>query len=303
MKSIPFSRRSFVAGLSVAGPGLGIALGGRAGAATPQTALPQDSPLKDIEASVFGRLGVAAVDTGSGAGLFYRADDRLAMCSTFKWTLAAAVLAKVDRGEIQLRTRLPFTEADLLPYAPVVAEYLAQGALSVEVLCQAIVEVSDSAAANLLLSVIGGPAGLTAFYRQNGDTATRLDRIEPFVNENFARDPRDTTTPRAMVGLMQSVLLGKALSAQSRESLLGWMKATKTGVDLLRSGLPKGWIVADKTGRSANGAVNDVAVVWPPGSRAPILIAVYLTAYKARLQAINAAHADIARFVAKTFAA
>jgi beta-lactamase class A len=293
MKPILLSRRSFVAGAS-----LGAALAGRASAAAPQ-----DQPFAAIEAglSVVGRVGVAAVDTGSGAALLYRADERFAMCSTFKWALAAAILTKVDRGELKLAAQVPFTEADILPHAPVVAPRAAQGALSIEVLCQAIVDVSDNTAANLLLSLIGGPEGLTAFFRKQGDAVTRLDRIEPFLNQNLDRDPRDTTTPRAMVGLMRDILLGEALSAPSRERLLGWMKASQSGLDLLRRGLPRGWVVADKTGRSANGAVNDVAVVWPPG-RAPLLIAAYVDDYKSRPALHRAAHVEIAGIVSRAFA-
>ena len=56
-------------------------------------------------------------------------------------------------------------------------------------------------AANLLLPMVGGPEGLTAFMRAHGDSVTRLDRNEPALNENAPDDPRDTTTPAAMAAL------------------------------------------------------------------------------------------------------
>ena len=43
---------------------------------------------------------------------------------------------------------------------------------------------------------------------------------------------------------------------------------------MIRAGVPKTWTVGDKTGRCANGATNDVAIIRPPGS-APILMAIY----------------------------
>jgi len=39
---------------------------------------------------------------------------------------------------------------------------------------------------------------------------------------------------------------------------------------------PPDWIAGDKTGTGVNGAVNDIAILWPP-KRAPILIASYLS--------------------------
>ena len=52
-----------------------------------------------------------------------------------------------------------------------------------------------------------------------GDGLTRLDRIETALNEAAPGDPRDTTTPAAMLGDMQRLLVGDALSAESREHL------------------------------------------------------------------------------------
>ena len=57
-----------------------------------------DAPFATIESIVGGRLGVAALDTASGARIAYRTDERFAMCSTFKWLLVAAVLARVGHG-------------------------------------------------------------------------------------------------------------------------------------------------------------------------------------------------------------
>lgn len=55
--------------------------------------------LAELERVHGGRLGVAMLDTGSGRRIAHRGDQRFLMCSTFKLLLAAAVLARVDRGE------------------------------------------------------------------------------------------------------------------------------------------------------------------------------------------------------------
>lgn len=257
------------------------------------------SPLAALEDKIGGRVGLMALDTGDGRELSHRADERFAMCSTFKWLLAADVLAHVDRGELELGQMVDYTAGDLLEYAPVARENLAAGSLSVETLCAAAVSVSDNTAANLLLGLVGGPRGLTTFLRNCGDTVTRLDRNEPGLNSNIAGDPRDTTTPRAMAGTMRKILTGDVLDAASRARLLQWLKDTSTGYKRLRAGLPSDWVVGDKTGTGVNGAANDVAIAWPPG-RSPVLIAAYLSDSTSPLDVLDAGHEAIAATVTRT---
>jgi beta-lactamase class A len=256
-----------------------------------------DSPFADIEAALGGRVGVFAVDTGDGTGMSHRADERFAMCSTFKWLLAAFVLSQVDQDEISLDERLSYGPSDLLDYAPVAKAHVDTGWLTVEILCRASVTISDNTAANLLLHRVGGPSELTSFLRQTGDTVTRLDRNEPELNTNLPGDERDTTTPRAMAGSMNRILVGDVLSARSRDMLQQWLKDAATGLERLRAGLPPDWVAGDKTGTGVNGAANDVAIAWPPNG-SPILIASYLSESDASPAARNAAHADIARSIA-----
>jgi beta-lactamase class A len=258
--------------------------------------------LGEIEARVGGRLGVVAEDTGTGRRLTWRPDERFALCSTFKWLLAAQVLARVDRGEERLDRAVPFGPADLLDYAPVAREHVDEGALSVEALCAAIVRVSDNTAANLLLADVGGPAGFTAYLRGIGDPVTRLDRTEPELYTAIAGDPRDTTTPSAMASDLRRVLLGPGLSDPSRRRLLDWLVDSRTGAAKLRAGLPDEWRVGDKTGMGLNGATNDVAIVWP-GRDAPVLVAAYLAETTAPVAARNGALADVGRVVADWVAA
>jgi len=260
-----------------------------------------DAPFADIESALGGRVGVFAIDTSDGTGISHRADERFAMCSTFKWVLAAFVLSQVDQDEISLDERLSYGPSDLLDYAPVAKKHVDAGWLTVDILCRAIVTISDNTAANLLLNRVGGPAELTSFLRQTGDTVTRLDRNEPELNTNLPGDLRDTTTPRAMAGSMNRILVGDVLSDRSRDTLHQWMKDTTTGLERLRAGLPPDWIAGDKTGTGANGAANDVAIAWPPG-RNPVLIAAYLSESDASPTLQNAAHADIARAIATRIA-
>jgi len=162
-------------------------------------------------------------------------------------------------------------------------------------ICDAAVTLSDNTAGNLMFASFGGPAALTAYARSLGDRATRLDRLETELNEAKPGDPRDTTTPAAMLGTMQRLLIEDALSASSRDRLIGWLLASKTGARRLRAGLPADWRVGDKTGTGNNGTANDIAIVLPPG-RAPILIAAYYTEATIADDARNTVLAEAGRF-------
>jgi beta-lactamase class A len=173
--------------------------------------------------------------------------------------------------------------------------------MSVEALCAATISWSDNGAANLLMDSAGGPPAVTAYARALGDPVTRLDRVEPALNTAIPGDPRDTTTPAAMLANLQRLACGDALAPASRARLVEWLKGCKTAGGRIPSGLPKGWTSGDKTGTGANNSANDVAIVWPPPGRPPILIAAYYTGSHLYPESRDAVLADVARMVAKTF--
>jgi beta-lactamase class A len=284
--------------------------------------------MAQIERDAQGRLGVALLDTGSGLALGWRHDERFAMCSTFKLPLAGWMLARVDQGREQLSARVSYAPSDVVEYSPVSGPRAgAGGGLTVAELCAATVSLSDNTAANLLLARHGGPAALTAYLRTLGDATTRLDRNEPTLNEAAPGDPRDTTTPLAMLQTMQKLVLGDALTPASRTLLQRWLLATSTGDKRVRAGAP-GWTVGDKTGTAgSSGTSNDVAVLWPPAGAAiaavsgspgsagsaghagaqiqaaPVLLTCYLTQSAASPEQRDAAIAEVARTALRSLGA
>jgi beta-lactamase class A len=286
-----FDRRTFLAassGLLLSGPA---ALASGGGDLTKQ--------IQAVRDRIGGRLGLHVLDTQTGRRWRFDDDSRYAMASTFKMLLAASILQRADFGSISLDQQIKLQASDMLSHAPVTSKFLERGAaMTVRELCAAVVEVSDNPAANLLLEMIDGPAGLTRFFRSLGDRETRLDRYELELNSNLPNDPRDTTTPRAMVHSMEQVLTKDTLSPASRELLLGWMINASTGLKMFRQGLPTDWKVGDKTGRGANGSVNDLVITWPPG-RKPVLVALYLSDSSQSAADLGAAHAEIGRIVAR----
>jgi len=290
-------RRSFLAALAASAA----CVRARAAASSAEERLAlANKRLAEIEAREGGRLGVFVHDTGAGATIEHRADERFPMCSTFKLLTAAAALKRVDEGAERLDRTIAYGPNDLLEYAPIAKAHVAEGGMTVADLCAAAIDWSDNTAGNLVLQSIGGPAGFTAFARSLGDKVTRLDRNEPTLNEATPGDPRDTTSPRAMAADMQKVLVGDALSDQSRRQLEAWLIDDKVGDKRVRAGLPHSWRIGDKTGSGDHGTANTIAIIRPP-DQAPILAAVYYTESSAPMDARNAIHKEVGSLIAETF--
>jgi len=275
---------------------LGFALAVPALAAPPVQSAATSEQLAELERRHGGRLGVAALDIGTGRRIGRRADERFPMCSTFKFLAAACVLARVDRKDERLDRRVVFAKGDLVTYSPVTEKRVGGDGMSVAELCEAAMTLSDNTAANLLLASFGGPAVLTAFARSIGDGMTRLDRIETDLNEAAPGDPRDTTTPNAMLDNLARLVLGGTLSESSRAQLAAWLVGNRTGDTRLRAGFPSGWRVGDKTGSGGNGTANDIAVVWRPEG-APLVVCAYLTGSPLAPDERNGVIAAVARAV------
>jgi beta-lactamase class A len=254
--------------------------------------------LAEIELRCGGRLGVAILDTGTRTMTGHRVDERFPMCSTHKALSAAAILARVDGGKERLDRRIRFPAEVVLNYSPATKPYAGTGGMTLGEICEGAVKLSDNTAANLMLDVLDGPGGVTAWLRSIGDDVTRLDRTEPTLNEARPGDPRDTTSPAAMAATLERLVLGEVLSPASRAKLTEWLVGGQTGGARLRAGVPAGWQVGEKTGTNDHGTANDIGVVWPPG-REPVVVTAFITASGASLDVQNGAIADVARAVAQ----
>jgi len=227
-----------------------------------------------LESAYKGRIGVAAIYTGTGKVVGNRLDERFPFCSTFKTIVAAAVLSRSVTEPEFLEKRLRYTQADIKPHSPVSERHVQDG-MTTAALCAATIQYSDNAAANILMKELGGPAAITAYARTLGDDTFRLDRWETELNSAIPGDERDTTTPLAMARTLQKLLVDDALPPAQRQQLKDWMVGNTTGDTRIRAGVPKDAVVADKTGTGGSyGVANDIGVVWLPG-RAPIVLAIF----------------------------
>lgn len=234
--------------------------------------------LAALEIQARGRFGLYVLDTVSGAEAGWRGDERFPMCSTFKTLLAARMLYLAQRDEIRLWRKLYYSPSEVVAWSPISEKRAgANGGMTVQELCEAMVLVSDNTAANVLLEASGGPAALTQWLRELGDGITRLDRNEPSLNTALPGDERDTTTPQAMVQSLQKLLLGDVLEGYARALLQQWLVDSRTGDKRVRAGMPGDWKAGGKTGSGERGTACDTLIVWPTAQSAPLLVTAYLT--------------------------
>ena len=228
-------------------------------------------------AAVGGTLGVAIHDSATGLLASHRGDMRFGHCSSFKLSLAALVLQLDDAGELNADERVMWTKDDLMFVSPFTTKRLEEGATLRE-LAEFTQKYSDNAAANILLKRLGGPERLTQFWRSLGDQTSRLDRLEPALNNVPIGEERDTTTPRAMAQSVAQMLYGDTLHQSSRDTLKQWMADTATGKDRVRKTLPPTWRSGDKTGTSIWPGMGSLYVdigFAEPAGHAPLTFAAY----------------------------
>ncbi|MFF9044380.1 serine hydrolase [Streptomyces parvulus] len=207
----------------------------------PLSAAPPDDPdIALLERRYGGRIGVRALDTGSGATVSLQGWERFLTAST----------AKPPRAAVLDRATTGMTVADL---------------------CDASLTVSHNTATNLPFDLFGGPTAVTAFAPGLDDATTRFHRNEPQLNVSTGPDDeRDTTTPAAIVESTRAVPLGGGLQPAGRERLTTSLAANTTGDATIRAGVPAGWLIGGRAGTGAQGEGNDVGIVLPP-DRAPLV--------------------------------
>lgn len=251
------------------------------------------SRLAALEQRRGARLGVMAIDTGSGETLGYRSDERFALASTVKVPLAAVVLDQLSAGDLE--ERLSWTEADLVDYSPITELFVEEG-MTVRQLIDAALTLSDNTATNLLFDLVGGAGAVDRRLAELGDRVTSVDRVEPELNDWRPGEVRDTSTPRALATVVRDLTLGDSLQPDDRRLLNDELGDSLTGARLVRAAVPAGWPVGDKSGTASYGTRNNVAVVHPPG-RAPWVVVVMTSHERADAETDDALVAQAARIV------
>ena len=263
--------------------------------------------IERVATGLAGRIGFAAQEIGGDEIIAVNGDESFAMASTYKVAIAAAVLDRVDKKELSLDQLVDITPKMMVVGETALAETFVHPGLQLSIanLIEVMITESDNTATDTLMGLAGGAAAVTDYLRRLGITDFRVDRVTGEIigefyglpglatpevvaeafrtrpelvtnqgdrNLDFEADPRDHATPLAMLQLLLAIDSGKAMSAESREFLLGVMSRTSTGAGRLKGLLPRRTPVAHKTG-TIGGVANDVGyITLPDGRRFAIVV-------------------------------
>jgi beta-lactamase class A len=278
-----------------------------------------------------GEMGCAAIHIETGRCITLKSSERFPMASTYKLPIAIQLLTLVDEGTEQLDHIIKLEPKDIRPGGvPLTDKFeFDNSAVSVRDLLERMLTVSDNTASDLILSLAGGPQAVTARMRSLGIGDLSIDRstiehvfdlfglpLPPdsewgpgrYVNvltavpadkqhaaaEQYARDPRDTSTPDAMASLLVHVYRRNLIEPETAKLLLGIMCRCVTGDARLKGLLPAGTEVAHKTG-TAMGIINDVGVITLPNGAGHIAIVVFIKGSKSPMAECEHSIAEVAR--------
>jgi len=328
------------AGLWLAGSVWGA--GDPAVAAPPANLTPLVQEIARIAGTISGTTGVAALHLETGRLVTWKGGVSFPMASVYKIPIAVQLLSRADRGEVDLDSLVAIAPTDLRPGSGAIVDlFEAPGvALSLRNLIRASLLVSDNTATDLVLDAAGGPEAVTGRLRALGIDGMRVDRSVlqmllavdgaegAVVDDNFTRerfdaavdavpahrraeaawrafsDVRDSSTPEAMVRLLEMVWSGEALSAESRALLLDVMAECANSRRLLGMLPPDLSDPAHKTGTLWGGGIylaNDAGIVELPNGVGHVAIAVFIKQSEDEIDALEPVIAQIARTVVDGF--
>ena len=253
----------------------------------------QAQSFRALEKKYDAQIGVYALDTNDRREISYNADKRFAYCSTHK-VLSVAALLKIKTVD-ELNERKFFSAAEILSYAPITKNHIADGMTLAEI-CEAAIRVSDNTAANLILKELGYIKGFKESLLSIGDNVTEPARLEPELNIFDPDSIDDTSTPRQLAKDLEIFLLSDCLSDDKKILLETWLSDNALTDELIKAGVPKDWRVLDKSGNGTFGTRNDIAVVYPP-NRKPIIIAIMTRRNEPDAKFDNALTAEIAEII------
>lgn len=283
--------------------------------------------------SVRGTLGVSVLHLESGRYANVRARERFPMASTYKVPIAATLLRRVDQGTLRLDSLVAIQPWDLHPGSGTLSSTFPRGGLQVSVrnLLELMLLISDNSATDLVLRTAGGPAavkerlrearidglsvdrptieliadavGIAALPADTLRTLARFDSLVATVSDSaqdaaarrLLKDPRDATTPEAMVRVLEAIWRRRLLREETTRLLLDIMTRCQTGAGRIKGMLPDSTVVAHKTGTLTLGVTNDVGIVTLPGTLGHFAIAIYLKGSKLDEAARERLLAQVAR--------
>jgi beta-lactamase class A len=256
--------------------------------------------LKDRNATV----GVSIYDFKTKKTYGINQTEHFPMQSVFKFHIALAVLDLVDKGKLNLSQEIYISKESMQPewYSPLRNKY-PQGnvKLSLAEILKPTVSESDNVGCEVLLDLIGGPKVVDDYLKKIGMKDVQVKYNETVMQASWEPQFENYSSPNSAAELLKALHNGKILSSKSRAYVQKLLVETSTGPNRLKGLLPKGTVVAHKTGTSGTNketgimaAVNDIGIVTLPNGN-QFAIAVFVSKSKEKIETNEKIIAEIAK--------
>lgn len=203
-----------------------------------------------------------------------------------------------------LDQKIEIQKKDLIPnlYSPIREDYPNGATLPISKILEYTVSSSDNVGCEVLLRLIGGPKIVEDYFVKNHIKDVSIKVNEKQQQANWDLQFQNWTTPKAANETLVKFYNNKKkmLSQKSYDFIWKTMRETETGVNRLKGQLPKGTIVAHKTGSSGvnkddfTAAVNDIGIIFMPNGKY-FFISVFVTDSKENADTNEKIIADIAK--------
>lgn len=223
------------------------------------------------------KVGVAIHNQDYNDSLIFNGDHHFPFQSTYKFHLGIAVLDQVDKGKLKLDQVVEISKAKVTTelYSPIKDKYPNGAKLPLSDILYYTIAESDNVGCDILFELLGGTEVVDKYFKDLGYKNFDIKLTEEVQQANWDRQFENWTTVGASNQVLHDYYVNKEnrLSPESYKFLWDTMRATTTGQDRIINLLPKGTIVAHKTGTSGRNrktgeiaATHDIGVVILPNS-------------------------------------
>jgi beta-lactamase class A len=232
--------------------------------------------LQKISAAADGKLGIAIIELAGNDSLTINGKGHFAMQSVYKFHLGLAVLNQVDKGKLRLEQKILVTKKDLLPntWSPLREKY-PNGDVEIplsEILVYTVAQ-SDNNGCDILFRLLGGPAFVDKYIKNLGIKEVEIKTTEEEMHNSPKAQFTNWSTPWSAAKLLEKFYQKKILSASSHNFMWKTLAEATTGSQKIKGLLPKGTVVAHKSGLSGTdekgvtAATNDIGIVRLPNGK------------------------------------
>ncbi|MFZ1749111.1 MAG: class A beta-lactamase, subclass A2 [Saprospiraceae bacterium] len=249
-------------------------------------------------------VGVSIIGNGGQDTISIHGDKHCPLQSVFKMHIALAVLSEIDQRKLALDQIIEIPKEGLKPdlWSPLRDEHPGGGSFTIASLIQYSVSKSDNVACDVLIRLIGTPKTVEEYFKKNQIKDIEISFNEEDMQSKWENMFENWTTPKAASETLQKFYDNKneLLSKNSYDFFWQTMKETTTGDKRLKGFLPRGTVVAHKTGTSGTNnegltaAINDIGIVFLPNGQY-FIISVFITDSKENNETNEKIIADITK--------